>query len=187
MIHWRLSSILKTSSKRVWGNVLWYRKVNILWKFIQYTIYCDKTNTKEISLGQNKHYKKNALIFLLRAPTHHSLTFNSQFFYELKHKFHLSKTVWDFPFSIPSRFYWFIFLFKKSVNSLNLKHCNSIKNKNSRKATHSFAPRLLIFKLQQEVWKFNDTYLSWSFPETDQETSFLNLKNRSFEYIFFSQ
>ena len=36
---------------------------------------------------------KNALFFLLRAPTHHSFTFNLQFLYELEHKVRLSKTV----------------------------------------------------------------------------------------------
>ena len=45
----------------------------------------------------------NALFFLLRAPTHHSFTFNSQFLYELKHLVHLSKNVcgifhFRFPF-----------------------------------------------------------------------------------------
>ena len=37
--------------------------------------------------------RKNALFFLLRAPAHHSFTFNLRFLYELKHKFRLSKTV----------------------------------------------------------------------------------------------
>ena len=36
---------------------------------------------------------KNALFFLLRAPTHHSFTLNLRFLYELKHKVRLSKTV----------------------------------------------------------------------------------------------
>ena len=36
---------------------------------------------------------KNALIFLSRAPTHHSFTFNLRFLYELNHKVRLSKTV----------------------------------------------------------------------------------------------
>ena len=36
---------------------------------------------------------KNVLIFLSRAPTHHSFTLNSQFLYELKYKVCLSKTV----------------------------------------------------------------------------------------------
>ena len=34
---------------------------------------------------------KNALFFLLQAPTHHSFTFNSQFLYELKYKVRLSE------------------------------------------------------------------------------------------------
>ena len=36
---------------------------------------------------------KNALFFLLRAPTHHSFTFNLEFLYELKRKVRLSETV----------------------------------------------------------------------------------------------
>ena len=35
---------------------------------------------------------KNALFFLLRAPTHHKFTFNLRFLYELKHMVRLSKT-----------------------------------------------------------------------------------------------
>ena len=53
------------------------------------------------------------------------------------------------------------------MNSLTLKCRNSFENQNNRKATHSFAPRLLIFKLQKEVLKFNDICMSWSFPKTD--------------------
>ena len=34
---------------------------------------------------------KNTLFFLLRAPTHHSLTFNLRFFHALMHKVRLSK------------------------------------------------------------------------------------------------
>ena len=37
------------------------------------------------------------------------------------------------------------------MDSLTLKCHNSFQNKNNRKATHSFAPRPLIFMLQQEV------------------------------------
>ena len=37
---------------------------------------------------------KNALLFLSRAPTHHSFTFNFRFLYELKHKVRLSKAVY---------------------------------------------------------------------------------------------
>ena len=42
---------------------------------------------------------KNVLLFLSRAPTHHSFTFNLRFLYELKHKVLFSKTVCGiFPF-----------------------------------------------------------------------------------------
>ena len=37
------------------------------------------------------------------------------------------------------------------MDSLTLKCHNSFQNKNHRKATQSFAPRPVIFKLQQEV------------------------------------
>ena len=37
---------------------------------------------------------ENALLFLSRAQTHDSFTFNSRFLYELKHKVRLSKYVW---------------------------------------------------------------------------------------------
>ena len=61
--------------------------------------------------------------------------------------------------------------------SLTLKR-NFFQNENNTKATHSFAPRLLIFKLQQEVLKFSDICVSWSSTKTDLEANFLNLKNR---------
>ena len=46
---------------------------------------------------------------------------------------------------------------------------------------NSFAPRLLIFKLQQEVLKFNNICLNWSSSKTDLMTNFLNLENQNFE------
>ena len=47
---------------------------------------------------------KNTLFFLSRVPTHHKFPFNTQFLYELKHIVDLCRTVWDFQFSITSRF-----------------------------------------------------------------------------------
>ena len=90
---------------------------------------------------------KNALFFLLRAPTHHSFTFNSQLLYELKHKVHLSKTVCGiFYFRFRLVFIKiYIFFSTRIMNSFALKHGNSFQNKG-----HSFALRPLIFKLQQE-------------------------------------
>ena len=50
-----------------------------------------------------------------------------------------------------------IFLFKLlNLNSLTLKRHNSFQNWNNRKAPHVFVTIPLIFKLQQEVLKFND-------------------------------
>ena len=53
------------------------------------------------------------------------------------------------------------------MGSLALKRYDSFQNQNNRKATHGFAPRRLIFKLQQEVLKFNDICVSWSSPKSD--------------------
>ena len=58
---------------------------------------------------------------------------------------------------------------------LTLKRHNSFQNKDNRKATHGFAPRPLIFKLQQDVLKFNDIFVSWSSPELTW-FNFLNLE-----------
>ena len=135
----------------------------------------DKTQMWKICRSDKRNVTKNALFFLSWAPTHHSFTFNSQFLYELKHKVHLSKTV-SVTFHFQFRFVFikvYIFSTTKSMDSLTSRH-NSFQNKNNRKATHSFAPRPLIFKLQQEVWKFNDICVSWSSPKTDLETNFLN-------------
>ena len=41
----------------------------------------------------NKINVRKKASFFLRAPTHHSFTFNSQFLYELKHSVHFSKFV----------------------------------------------------------------------------------------------
>ena len=74
------------------------------------------------------------------------------------------------------------------MDSLTLKRHNSFQNKNNRKATHSFAPRPLTFKLQQKVLKFNDICISWTFPKTELGTNFLNYESRKFEKAsFFSQ
>ena len=73
------------------------------------------------------------------------------------------------------------------MDFLNLKRHNSFQNKNNRKATHSFAPRPLIFKLQQEVSKFNYIFVIWSSPKTNVETNLLNLGNQDFQYVTFAQ
>ena len=62
---------------------------------------------------------------------------------------------------------------------LTSKRHNSFQNENNRKDTQAFFPRPLMFKLQQEVLKFNDICVSWSSPKTDLDINFLNLENRS--------
>ena len=49
-IHWRLSTILKTTNKSVWSNVFWYVKVCIFWKCIQYIMHWDGTQILKILL-----------------------------------------------------------------------------------------------------------------------------------------
>ena len=73
------------------------------------------------------------------------------------------------------------------MDSLTLKRHNSFQNGNGRKSTLSFALRLLVLKFQQEVLKLNDIFMSWSSPKTDLLTNSLNLENRSFESVSFSQ
>ena len=69
----------------------------------------------------------NELSCLSRAPTHHSFTFNSRSFYELKHKVGLSKGVCGI-FHFRFRFVFtrvYIFVQQKSKESLTLvRHSN---------------------------------------------------------------
>ena len=51
------------------------------------------------------------------------------------------------------------------MGSLTLNCRNLFQNQNNRKDTHIFAPRRLIFKLQEEVLKFNDICVSWRPPK----------------------
>ena len=55
-MHWRLSTILKTSKKSVWRNVFRYVKVCIFWKCTQYTILWDKTHKFPLSKINGKKY-----------------------------------------------------------------------------------------------------------------------------------
>ena len=77
-IHWRLSTILKTSNKSARSSVFLYKKVYIFWKFIQYTIHRDKTQMWKMFPWDKIKVIKNALFFLSQAPTHDSFTFNWQ-------------------------------------------------------------------------------------------------------------
>ena len=106
---------------------------------------------------------KNALFFRSRAPAHHSFTFNLRFLYELKHKVRVSETVCG------------IFHFRFRFVFIKVYIFPSVQNQNNRKATHRFALKPLIFKLQLEVLKFNDIYVSWSSLKTGLVANFLYL------------
>ena len=73
------------------------------------------------------------------------------------------------------------------MDSLTLTRHNSFQNLVNKKATHSFAPSPLIFKLRQEVLKFSDICVSLSSQKAELETNFLNLENGGFENVSFSE
>ena len=79
-----------------------------------------------------------------------------------------------------------IFVNQNAWTLLNVQRHNSFQNLNNRKTTHSFAPRTLIFKLQQDFLKLNDICVSWSSLKTDLVTNFFNFENWSFENVSFS-
>ena len=72
-------------------------------------------------------------------------------------------------------FFNFIFLFNKRHSLWLQSVIIPSEMKITEKVTHSFALRLLHFKLHQEVWKL------------DLATKFLGLENRSFKYVTFSR
>ena len=136
------------------------KSMYILKVYSMHYIHWDKTQMlKKIPLD-----KRNGTKFFLSRPlTHHSFTFSLWFLYKLRFvslKLCMGFSIFD------SATFWlkFIFCLKKCMDSLTLKSHNSFQNKN---ATHSFASRPLIFKLQQEVLKFNDIRVRWSSPKTD--------------------
>ena len=131
------------------------------------TLYIEiKRMLKRNSFAQNKCCRKWTLF--LRAPPPHRFTFKSQFLYELKNRIHLFNSVWGI-FHFLFRFVYIKLYFcsiKIKMDSLTLKRYNFFQNQNNRKAKHSFAPRPLIFKLQQEVLKFNNICVCWNSPKT---------------------
>ena len=154
---------------------------------IHYTLR-QNTNVKRNFLQTN--YTVQKCLFFLRAPTYHSFTFNLWFLCELKHKVCLSKSVCEiFYFQFRLIFMKVYFFIQQNVRILSLtsKLHNSFQKENNGKARHNFAPTTLIFKLQQEVLKFNGICVNWSSRKTDMVTNFLNFENRNFENASFSQ
>ena len=74
----------------------------------------------------------------------------------------------------------YIFSSTKFMDCVTLKRHKLFQNKKiKRKATHSFLPRPLIFKLQQKVLNSNNISLCWNSPKSDLMTNFLNLEYQS--------
>ena len=81
-----------------------------------------KRKVYKVMFFDKRNGTKNALFFLARAPTHHSLTFNLRLLYELKREVDLSKTVCGmFHFQFRFALLNFTFLFKKVHGLLGFK------------------------------------------------------------------
>ena len=110
----------KNKQKSVPSNFVWYVKVHMFWKSIQCPKHCDKTQMLEKFTSNKANVTKNALCYLLRAPTHHSFTFSSQFLHEPKHQL-------SFFFSILLRFYLVLVFWSKKAWTVWLQHHNCFK------------------------------------------------------------
>ena len=124
---WRLSSTLETSNKSVWSNILWYVKIYIFWKCIQYIIHWDEKQVLRKMPLEEINGTKNALFFfcelhfitVLLLICVSSIGWGKSFV----------KTAWDFPFLIPLRFGSSLyFCLTKCIDSLTLKRHNSFQN-----------------------------------------------------------
>ena len=69
------------------------------------------------------------------------------------------------------------------MHFVTLKPHNSFKNQKYRKASHTFVPRLLFYKLQQECLKFNDFCGSWSSPKNDLQDCFTVFLTKCLEKV----
>ena len=166
-IHWRLSTILETSNKSVVSNIFWYVKISIFWKYIQCTIHWDKTQSLEKLPWDKLNGTKNALVFLSRAQTHYSFTFNLRLLYKVKHKVLLSKTmcrIFHFRFCIIFvKVYIFV---QQNVWTVWLKIVIASFKIGIIEKTHTILlPDVWFLSCnKQEILKFNDICVSWSSP-----------------------
>ena len=128
-IKWRLSAILKTSSKYVWSIIFRYEKVHIFWKYIQYTIYWGKIkNFEKFSSNKINSKKMPSFIFFeFKLITVLLLVCNS--YMNWSTRFVSLKQCLGFSVFDSLSFLWnFIFLFKKLHGSLALKRHHFFRN-----------------------------------------------------------
>ena len=129
------------------------------------------TNVEKIP-SDKINVTKNALFFLLRAPAHHILTFNSQFLFELKQFISLNQCKVISIFDSVSFLLKFIFSSAKNKDSLTVKPQIFYFNKNNRKATHSLLLDLWFVSCNK---KFENSII---------ETNFRPYHQRLREYTF---
>ena len=135
-----------------------YVKVYLFWKFIQYTIHWDETQMlKKKFLWTKSTLQKMRSFYFWELQLITVLLLIRSFYTSWSTWFIALKLCVGFSiFESVSFLSKFILLFNKKHELFDFKRHKSFQNNNNRKATHSFALRPLIFKLQQEVWKFND-------------------------------
>ena len=142
-IHWKCSTILKTSNKDVSSNVFWYVKVCIFWKCIQYTIHWDKTNVKKILLDKINGTKM-ASFFFREIQLLTVLLLISDSYMSWSTRLISLKLCVGFSIFDPLRCCWSsYFCSTKCMNSLTFRRHNSFQNHIKRKPTHSFATKFL--------------------------------------------
>ena len=111
--------------KNVWSNVLWFVKVYIFWKCIQYTIHWDKTQMlKKFPLDKINGKNKCPLFFFWKLQLIAVLLLICDFYLSWSARLASLKLMWDFPLSILFRFsFWFsvIFLFNKMHGLFDFK------------------------------------------------------------------
>ena len=130
---------------------------------------------------------KNALFFLSWATTFHSFTFNLRFLHELKHKVHLSKSVYGiFHFWFRSIFIKVYIFVQQNAWTLWLNVTIPIKMKIIEKP-HTVLLLDLWFLSYNKKLKIQWYLRELELPETDMVTNFLSLENWSFENVSFSR
>ena len=120
-IHRRLSTILKTSNKKVWSNVFWYVKLWIFWKCIQYTIHWGKAHMLEKFPSDKIKGTTNAFFTVLLLICDSYMSWSTRFV-------PLKLCVEFFIFDSVSFSLKFILLFNKMHGPFLTLRYNSLKN-----------------------------------------------------------
>ena len=117
-------------------------------KFIQYAIYWEKTQIKQIS--DKRNVTKKHFFSLRSSNTHRNIPFNFQFFYELKAKGSsiLKKFAWGFHFLFHLGFTKVYFTLKAYQKTVNL-----------------FKKEQVFFSWDSLYARLNSHYKAWSYKK----------------------